>query len=119
MEMLENMKSLMTDYGLDAFSAFLHEMARDKGFWDGEYSYDKIGNKLALVHSEVTEVLEAIRKDQGSEKVVEEIADIIIRILDLYAAMRNEEMVVHSLDEVLQNKIDKNKERPTLHGNRF
>jgi hypothetical protein len=29
----------------------------EKGFWDGEYTHDKIGNKLALVHSEVTEVL--------------------------------------------------------------
>ena len=113
------MNSLMTDYGLDALSAILHETAKEKGFWDGEYTYDKIGNKLALVHSEVTEVLEAIRKDQGSEKIVEEIADIMIRILDLYAAMRNEEMVLHSLDEVLQNKVNKNKQRPTLHGNRF
>jgi len=46
----------MTDYGLDALSAVLHETAREKGFWDGEYSHDKVGNKLALVHSEVTEV---------------------------------------------------------------
>lgn len=113
------MNYLLTDYGLDALSATLHEIARGKGFWDGEYNYDKVGNKLALVHSEVTEVLEAIRKDHGSEKIVEEIADIIIRILDLYAAMRNEEMVIHSLDEILQNKINKNKERPILHGNRF
>lgn len=113
------MNSLLTDYGLDALSATLHEIARDKGFWDGEYNYDKIGNKLALVHSEVTEVLEAIRKDHGSEKIVEEISDILIRVLDLYAAMRNEESVIHSLDEILQNKINKNKERPRLHGNRF
>lgn len=113
------MNYLLTDYGLDALSASLHEIARDKGFWDGKYDYDKVGNKLALVHSEVTEVLEAVRKDHGSEKIVEEIADILIRILDLYAAMRNEEMVIHSLDEVLQNKINKNKQRPRLHGNRF
>lgn len=113
------MNSLMTDYGLDALSAIIHETAKDKGFWDGEYSYDKIGNKLALVHSEVTEVLEAIRKEQGSEKIVEEIADIIIRILDLYAAMRNEEHVVHSLDESLQNKMNKNNLRTRLHGNLF
>ena len=75
--------------------------------------------KLALVHSEVTEILEAMRKSQGSEKIVEEIADVIIRLLDVYAAMRNEEIVLHSLDDVLQSKIDKNKQRPTLHGNRF
>jgi NTP pyrophosphatase (non-canonical NTP hydrolase) len=113
------MNSLITDYGLDALSAVLHETAKEKGFWEGDYTHDKIGNKLALVHSEVTEVLEAIRKDQGSEKIVEEIADIIIRILDLYAAMRNEEHVVHSLDESLQNKMNKNISRPTLHGNLF
>lgn len=114
-----NSEQIVSEYGLDALAAVLHETAIEKGFWDGEYSNDKIGNKLALVHSEVTEVLEAIRKNQGSEKVVEEIADTIIRLLDLYAAMRNEEEVLHSLDEVLQNKMEKNKERPKLHGNLF
>jgi len=110
---------ILTDYGVDALAAMLHEVAKDKGFWEGEYTNDKIGNKLALVHSEVTEVLEAIRKNQGSEKVVEEIADVIIRLLDVYAAMRNEEAVMHSLDEILNNKVNKNKERPRLHGNLF
>jgi NTP pyrophosphatase (non-canonical NTP hydrolase) len=110
---------VLTEYGLDALSALLHETAKEKGFWDGQYSNDKIGNKLALVHSEVTEILEAIRKKQGSEKIVEEMADVIIRLLDVYAAMRNEEEVLHSLDEVLQNKINKNKDRPRLHGNLF
>lgn len=110
---------ILTEYGLDALSAMLHEIAREKGFWDGEYSHDKVGNKLALVHSEVTEVLEAIRKSQGSEKVVEEMADVIIRLLDIYAAMRNEEEVLHSLDEILEKKININKERARLHGNLF
>lgn len=117
--MIINDVDLVTDYGLDALAALLHETAIEKGFWDGEYSHDKIGNKLALVHSEVTEVLEAIRKSHGSEKVVEEIADIIIRTLDIYAAMRNEEQILHSLDEILEAKINKNKERPRLHGNLF
>ena len=114
-----NSHDIVSEYGLDALAAVLHETAREKGFWDGDYNHDKIGNKLALVHSEVTEVLEAIRKSQGSEKVVEEIADIIIRILDVYAAMRNEEQVLHSLDEVLHSKMEKNKQRPKLHGNLF
>jgi NTP pyrophosphatase (non-canonical NTP hydrolase) len=114
-----NSNEIITQHGLDALAAVLHETAVEKGFWDGEYSNDKIGNKLALVHSEVTEVLEAIRKSQGSEKIVEEIADIIVRILDVYAAMRNEEQVLHSLDEILEYKINKNKERPRLHGNLF
>jgi NTP pyrophosphatase (non-canonical NTP hydrolase) len=113
------MTALSTDYGLDAFAAVLHELALEKGFWDGEITYDKIGNKLALVHSEVTEVLEAIRKDKGSEEIVEEMADVIMRLLDLYAAMMNEGFVEHSLDEVMDNKINKNKERQRLHGNLF
>ena len=111
--------NVLTEYGLDALAAMLHESAIEKGFWDGDYSHDKIGNKLALVHSEVTEVLEAIRKSKGSQEIVEEMADVIIRLLDVYAAMRNEEQILHSLDEVLELKINKNKERPRLHGNLF
>jgi NTP pyrophosphatase (non-canonical NTP hydrolase) len=114
-----NSQDVLSQYGLDALSAVLHETAKEKGFWDGDYNNDKIGNKLALVHSEVTEVLEAIRKKQGSEKIVEEIADTIIRLLDVYAAMRNEETVLHSLDDALHQKIEINKQRPPLHGNLF
>ncbi len=114
-----NSNNILTEYGLDALAAMLHETAIEKGFWDGEYTNDKIGNKLALVHSEVTEVLEAIRKSKGSEHIVEEMADVIIRLLDVYAAMRNEEQVTHSLDEILESKININKDRPRLHGNLF
>jgi NTP pyrophosphatase (non-canonical NTP hydrolase) len=64
-------------------------------------------------------VLEAIRKNKGSEEVVEEMADVIIRLLDIYAAMRNSGDLIHSLDEVLEKKININKERPALHGNLF
>jgi NTP pyrophosphatase (non-canonical NTP hydrolase) len=114
-----NNDRLVSQYGLDALSAILHETAISKGFWSGAINHDKIGNKLALVHSEVTEVLEAIRKNQGSEKTVEEMADVIIRLLDLYAAMMNAGIVEHSLDEVLYNKMEINNSRPRLHGNLF
>lgn len=114
-----NSFEMVTDYGLDALAATLHQTAVEKGFWEGEVTHDKIGNKLALVHSEVTEVLEGIRKSKGSEAIVEEMADIVIRLLDLYAAMRDENMIEHSLDEVLDKKLNINKERPRLHGNLF
>lgn len=110
---------MITDYGLDALAATVHENAIEKGFWDGDFTYDKVGNKLALVHSEVTEVLEGVRKSKGSSAIVEEVADTIIRILDVYAAMRNNGVVDHSLDELLEKKINANKERPKLHGNLF
>jgi len=111
--------NLVTDYGLDALSAILHETAIEKGFWNKPKNFDVFGNKLALIHSEVTEVLEAMRKNKGSEEIVEELSDILIRTLDLYASMRNAGFVEHSLDEILFNKIEKNKARPALHGNLF
>jgi NTP pyrophosphatase (non-canonical NTP hydrolase) len=110
---------MVTDNGLDALAAVLHETAIEKGFWEGPVNHDKLGNKLALVHSEVTEVLEAIRKNHGSEKVVEEMADVIIRLLDLYAAMMNGGLIDTSLDEQLFKKMDINSNRPRLHGNLF
>ena len=48
---------LVTDYGLDVLSALLHETAIEKGFWDKPKNFDVFGNKLALIHSEVTEVM--------------------------------------------------------------
>lgn len=110
---------MVTDYGLDALSAVLHETAIEKGFWDGPKDHDKIGNKLALVHSEVTEVLEAVRKNKGSQQVVEEMADVLIRLLDLYAAMMNGGLIEHSLDEELNKKMEINSNRARLHGNLF
>ena len=110
---------LVTDYGLDVLSALLHETAIEKGFWDKPKNFDVLGNKLALIHSEVTEVLEAIRKNKGSEEIVEEMVDILIRTLDLYASMRNGGFVEHSLDEVLFKKMEINKDRAKLHGNLF
>ena len=110
---------LVTDYGLDVLSAILHETAIEKGFWDNPKNFDVFGNKLALVHSEVTEVLEAIRKNKGSEEIVEEMVDILIRTLDFYASMRNAGFVTHSLDEILFKKMEINKARPALHGNLF
>lgn len=111
--------NLVTDYGLDALSAVIHETAIEKGFWNSAKNYDVLGNKLALVHSEVTEVLEAMRKNKGSQQIVEEIADILIRTFDFYAALQNGGFISHSLDEVLYEKMEKNKQRPKLHGNLF
>lgn len=110
---------LVTDYGLDALAAVLHETAIEKGFWEGPKNHDKLGNKLALIHSEVTEVLEAIRKNKGSQQIVEEMADVLIRLLDLYAAMMNGGFIEHSLDEQLFKKMEINNGRQRLHGNLF
>lgn len=101
---------------LDDLSAQLHETARNKGFWDGDFTITFMLSKLALIHSEVSETLEAIRKEKGSQVVVEELADILIRTLDLYAGMFENEYVTESLEEVLQAKARYNTLRQRMHG---
>ena len=60
-----------------------HQTARDKGFWNNESNSLKVVEKLCLIHSEVSEVLEAWRDDNEDVVVAFEFADIIIRVLDL------------------------------------
>lgn len=116
----------------DKLAQMVHETAASKGFWTGGLRYDVEGNrisysatvdriaaKLCLVHSEVTEVLEAIRKEQGIDKIVDEFADIIIRVLDLYAAMWKCDFVDVSLQDAINRKMKLNKERPAMHGHKW
>jgi len=107
---------------LDRWAEEFHTTAKSKGFWD---NYDDSPNefictKLALIHSEVTEVLEAIRKSKGEEEIMSEFADIIIRTLDLYAGLNERSFEEErSLDFAVQEKAKKNNTRHKLHGNNF
>jgi len=94
----------------------LNKTSVSKGFWTEPEMMDKYVAKLALISSEVTEVLEALRKNQGKNKVTEEFADIIIRTLDLYAVLVDAGLAADGLDEVLELKAEANKARPALHG---
>lgn len=104
------------EYGLDYLAKELHETAKEKGFWDYEVDFIFSAKQIAMIHSEATEVLEALRKSQGEEKVVEELADIIVRVLDLWYGLLEANIVKTSLDEALAKKIAVNKSREKLHG---
>lgn len=101
---------------IDEFAAVIHANARDKGFWDNNNGTIFYLKQLAMVHSEVSEVLEAIRKEKGDDQVVEELADIIIRVLDLYAGLVRDKYTSLSLEQALKNKVETNAERPKMHG---
>lgn len=77
---------------------------------------DKVAAKIALVHSEATEVLEALRKNQGRDKVTEEIADILIRTLDLHDWLIDLGLATDDLDDTMNLKMEKNESRPPKHG---
>lgn len=111
----------MLDNIFDNFSMELHNDAVDKGFWPEEHEVDDIfiAKQCMMIVSEVTEVMEAIRKDKGEEEITKEFADIIIRTLDLYAGVVSAGYTRLSLDQALREKIEFNKTRPQKHGVRF
>lgn len=94
----------------------IHKCAVDHGFW--ESSND--GEKIALMHSELSEVLEANRKgnspdDKVPELTAEEIelADCVIRILD-YCGHKG-----YNLGKAIELKMDFNETRPYKHGKKY
>ena len=76
--------------------------------WANDY---KIPAILALIHSEVSEALEAFRK-RDKENFYEEIADITIRVFDLASGLP------FDLEQEIKNKLEKNKQRGYKHGNK-
>lgn len=104
---------------LDNMANELHEIAVEKGFWPENVDDIFITKQLMMVVSEAVEVMEAIRKSRGPESVADEMADIIIRTLDLYAGLREHEYVNIDLQTAYNNKVGFNKTRPERHGVKF
>ena len=84
----------------------VHELAKEKGWWDKPRSSLEVH---ALIHSEMSEATEAVREDNSTKEMFE-LADVIIRILD-YAEYKGWDM-----QNVIEMKHEYNKNRPYRHG---
>lgn len=112
---------------IDQLADDISSTSETKGFWDIPNPEIIIPIKLALLHSEVTEALDVHRNvyddseedpligmtDMQEQDFTEELADVIIRALDLagYYELKVGDAVVA--------KIEKNANRPHKHNKRY
>lgn len=102
----------MTD--LSALQQRAWEIADDKGFHPGPPGKDtrERAKILALVHSEVSEALEADRENDDA-LYAEELADVVIRVLD------HAESEGIDLEHEIEAKMDVNEDRERKHGKQY
>lgn len=117
----------MYDEGLNGLARKCHEMAVSKGWYDTKRSFH-FTELIALCHSELSEALEAYRENHGDvnaqwvdedgtqpgkpEGVPSELADTIIRILDLCGFYEID------IDAAIEEKMRYNATRSYRHGNK-
>ena len=107
------------DIFIDSFNTMKARILADntaKGFWDAPRN---VGELIALMHSELSEALEAHRKDLDDNhlphrKGVEvELADCMIRIMDTAAGLNL------NVVEAMIEKLAYNRTRAHKHGKRY
>ncbi len=104
---------------IDDQAAAAYAISKGNGFWDDEVTVHFLLSKIALLQSEGSELLEAIRKEKGEEEILHEMADVYIRLVDMFQGMKESGWlpIDASLSVAIAEKMAINANRPRKHGN--
>jgi len=113
--------------GINEMVSFVHDGNVRVGWWKGIDVDQAVPVKLCLIHSEISEAMEAHRKQLMDEKlphrlgVEVELADAVIRILDLAGALNLDlEGALYEKDLYNQTRADhKLENREKVGGKRY
>lgn len=102
---------LIANLGVHVMQDMCHSLAKKSGWWDGVEVNDKnvCGTKIALMHSELSEALEGVRKGLADSHLMHrsaeevELADAVIRIFD-YAGARKLDLANAMLEKLAYNQ---------------
>ena len=116
------MKPVTLDSRLSELAEEAHSNSVRHGFWSMDQHISTpiiLATKLALIHSEASESLEIARKahdwkDLDASKFQEELADIVIRALDLAEWVKQHTKI--DFEATVIDKMSKNRSRPAMHG---
>ncbi len=83
----------------------VEQLAKEKHWHTEHITPDWLVSRLAMIHSEVSEAVECIRKSKTDIEFVEELADIVLRVMCVASA------VGVDVEDAIQAKMAKNRNR--------